>query len=263
MKKLSLLSLVFLSAFAIVQAQTLTILSPNGGETLVNGTPMQITWNFSRLTGNETLLIALEGSADFGPIAYSKVAAGSIEWLAGQKMDGSFAKPAGGYTIIIELIDNDSTYDLSDQPFTIAPQVSVVALMAPNGGETMEMGKDYDIRWSCAGQEGYVTLSLFQDEQPLGVIAENLPAASLSYRWRIGSLLLNGMGYNTGVNFRIQIQWRARAIVDTGKERPQVTGAQPQAVGILQMNSDRSDNAFQILDPATATGLKVKQEKEE
>ena len=209
------------------------------------------------------MLIALEGSADFGPIAYSKVAAGSMEWLAGQKMDGSFAKPAGGYRIIIECVDNDSAYDVSDQPFTLAPPVAIVALMTPNGGESLEKGKDYDIRWSCAGQAGFVTLSLFQDEQPLGTIAENLPAASLSYRWRIGSPLLNGMSYNAGGNFRIQIQWRPRSIVDMGKEHQPLSGAQSQTAGMAQKNSDRSDNAFQIMEPAAVTGQTEKQEKEE
>jgi hypothetical protein len=257
MKKMSMLSLVFLSAFAIVQAQNLTILSPNGGETLVNGTPMQITWNFSKLTGNETLLIALEGSADFGPIAYSKVSAGALEWLAGQKMDGSFAKPAGGYKIIIELIDNDSAYDLSDQPFTIAAPVSVVALMAPNGGETMEMGNDYDIRWSCAGQEGYVTLSLFKDDQPLGPIAENLPAASLSYRWRTGLQLANGKNYLAGANYRVQVLWHAQPASGMG------TAPGGQAAGLLPKNSDRSDNPFQFTDSPAVKRQKATSEKQE
>jgi hypothetical protein len=263
MKKTWLVTILLIGASAVLPAQKLTILVPNGGDTLVNGTPMLITWSHAKLEGDETVLIALEGSADFGPIAYSKVSAGSLEWLAGQKMDGSFAKPAGGYKIIIECVDSESAYDLSDQPFTLAAPAAIVALMTPNGGETLEKGKDYDIRWSCAGQAGFVTLSLFQDEQPLGAIAENLPAASLSYRWRIGPPLVNGMGYNAGGNFRIQIQWRARAIVDMGKERLQVTGAQSQAAGIMQNNSDRSDNAFQIMEPAAVTGQKAKQEKEE
>lgn len=263
MKKTWLATILLIGIWAVLPAQRLTILSPNGGETLVNGTPMLITWSHARLQGDETVLIALEGSADFGPIAYSKVSAGSIEWLAGQKMDHSFAKPAAGYKIIIECVDGESAYDLSDQPFTLAAPAAIVALMTPNGGESLEKGKDFDIRWSCAGQEGFVNLSLFQDERTLGSIAENLPAASLSYRWRVGAPLLNGMGYNAGGSFRIQVQWRARPVVDLGKEHPQVTGALSQASGMAQKNSDRSDNAFQIMEPSAVTGQKAKQEKEE
>jgi hypothetical protein len=262
MKKMLMLSLVILSAFAILPAQKLTILSPNGGETLVNGTPMLITWSFSKLTGSETLLIALEGSADYGPIAYSKVAAGSLEWLAGQKMDGSFAKPAGGYKIIIELVDNDTAFDLSDQPFAIAAPVSVVALMTPNGGESLEMGKDYDIRWSCAGQEGFVTLSLLKDEQPLGVIVENLPAASLSYHWQIGLPLANGLNYRIGPNYRIQVMWHAQATAGTGQKAAPATVPAGQAAS-MQKNIDRSDNPFQLTGIPSINRQKSSTEKEE
>ncbi|MCU0237225.1 MAG: GPI anchored serine-threonine rich family protein [Acidobacteria bacterium] len=259
MKKMLMLSVLFLSAFAILPAQKLTILSPNGGETLVNGTPMQITWSFSKLSGNETLLIALEGSADFGPIAYSKVAAGALDWLAGQKMDGSFAKPAGGYKIIIELVDNDTAFDLSDQPFALAAPVSVVALMTPNGGETLEMGKDFDIRWSCAGQEGFVTLNLLKDEQPLGAIVENLPAASLSYRWRIGLPLANGVNYRIGPNYRVQVVWSAQATAGIA----QAAVPTGQAAALLQKNSDRSDNPFQLTGIPEVKRQKSSTEREE
>jgi len=261
MRKLLMLIVLVAGVFAILPAQKVTILSPNGGETLVNGTPMLITWNYAKLSGDETLLIALEGSADFGPIAYSKVAAGSLEWLAGKKMDGSFAKPAGGYKIIIELVENDGAFDLSDQPFTIAAPVSVVALMTPNGGETLEKGKDFDIRWSCAGQAGYITLSLFNDELLLGAIAENLPAAGLTYRWNTGLPLLNGVNYRPGVNYRVQVDWHAQITPALPAAQRAILGGQTAAV--LQKNSDRSDNPFQITDVPASKRQKAFNEKEE
>ncbi len=263
MKKMLMLTVLVMVVFAILPAQKVTILSPNGGETLVNGTPMLITWSYSKLSGNETLLIALEGSADFGPIAYSKVAAGSLEWLAGKKMDGSFAKPAGGYKIIIELVDNDSAFDLSDQPFAIAAPVSVVALMTPNGGETLEKGKEFDIRWSCAGREGFVNLSLFKDEQLLGLIAENLPAAALTYHWNTGLPLLNGGNYRPGVNYRVQVDWHVQAVPATPIRAPQGTAPSGQTAAALQKNSDRSDNPFQITDVPASNRQKAFNEKEE
>jgi len=261
MRKLLMLTVLMAGVFAILPAQKVTILSPNGGETLVNGTPMLITWSYAKLSGDETLLIALEGSADFGPIAYSKVAAGSLEWLAGKKMDGSFAKPAGGYKIIIELVDNETAFDLSDQPFTIAAPVSVVALMTPNGGEILQRGKEFDIRWSCAGQAGYITLSLFKDELLLGKVAENLPAAGLTYRWNTGLPLLNGVEIRAGVNYRVQIDWHAQA----APAMPATQGAVPggQTAAVLQKNSDRSDNPFNIMDVPASNRQKAFNEKEE
>ena len=259
MRKLLMLTVLMAGVFAILPAQKVTILSPNGGETLVNGTPMLITWSYAKLSGDETLLIALEGSADFGPIAYSKVSAGSIEWLAGQKMDGSFAKPAGGYKIIIELVDNETAFDLSDQPFTIAAPVSVVALMTPNGGETLERGTDFDINWSFAGKDGFVSLILVKDDLPLGPIAENLPAASFRYRWHIGNPLLNGAAYTAGGNYRIHIQWQMNPNPPAGTQGA-IPAKAPGALD-LQKNSDRSDGVFSIQRGQTDREHKETEEK--
>ncbi|MBN2345931.1 MAG: hypothetical protein JXO51_06035 [Candidatus Aminicenantes bacterium] len=260
MKKTIIMTAMLFTAFEFIAAQQLTIVSPNGGETLVSGTPHAITWNYSGLGGDETVIIALEGASDYGPIAYSKVSQGSYSWLAGQKMDGSFAKPAADYKIIIEVTSNDAIYALSQAPFTIAPPVSVVSLMTPNGGETLGMGSDFDVRWSCSGKQGFVTLTLLRDDQPLGAIAENLPAAALSYRWRIGAPLLNGTPYGIGGNYRLQILWRVRPVMGKGAMEE---GSKGRLAGLAQKNSDRSDGAFSIKEGGTAAARTPKSEKEE
>lgn len=224
--------------------QKVTLLTPNGGETLVPGTPLMITWTHSKLTGDETLLIALEGSVDYGPIAYSKVSQGSIEWLAGKKMDGNFAKPGSDYRIIIEVVDNDSVYDLSDATFSIVPAAAKISLMTPNGGEILERGMDFDINWSFAGKDGFVSLILVKDELPLGLIAENLPAASFRYRWHIGNPLLNSAGYMAGGNYRILIQWQMNP--NPGTTPQGQAPAKTLVIPDLQKNSDRSDGVFSI-----------------
>jgi hypothetical protein len=261
MKKVFLATIMVIIGMGFSYAQKVTLLTPNGGETLVPGTPMMITWTHSKLTGDETLLIALEGAVDYGPIAYSKVSQGSIEWLAGKKMDGNYAKPASDYRIIIELTDNDSVYDLSDAAFSIVPAAANISLMTPNGGETLEKGMDYDINWSFAGKEGFVSLTLVKDDLPLGPIAENLPAANFRYRWHIGDPLLNGMDYVAGGNYRIQIHWRLRPIMEKGAMGEM--GAKPLVAGLMQKNSDRSDNAFSIKEAGTGSQQKTKAEKEE
>jgi len=253
MKKAFLLTFMVIIGLGCAYAQKITLLSPNGGESLVSGTPLMITWNYSGLSGNETILIALEGATDYGPIAYSKLSQGSLEWLAGQKMDNSFAKPATDYKIILEVKDNDSIYDVSDEPFAITGPMAVIALMTPNGGETLEKGSDFNVNWSCAGKEGFVALTLVKDDQPLGMIAENLPATNLTYRWRIGSPLLNGVEYGIGGNYRIQIQWRLRQLLGRDKDAPERTGARIQATpGVVQKNIDRSDNVFSIQQAGSA-----------
>ncbi len=243
MKKIFLLTLMVILSLGAAHAKGITLISPNGGEILTSGTPLVITWTYSGFNGNEQVLVALEGATDYGPIAYSTISKGSLSWLAGQKMDGSFAAPAADYRIIIEVRDSDESFDLSDAAFTIAAPASVVALMTPNGGETLEKGMPFDISWSCAGAGGYVSLTLFKDNQPLGAIAENLPAASLRYTWQVGSQLLNRIPYPPGNTYSIQIQWYPQPVSGTtslGKDP-----ARAAAVG-NRKTDDRSDGMFAI-----------------
>lgn len=243
MKKVFVLAVMVITCLGAAHAKGITLISPNGGEILTSGTPLVITWTYSGFNGNEQVLIALEGATDYGPIAYGTISQGSLSWLAGQKMDGSFAAPAADYRIIIEVRDSDESYDLSDAAFTISPPASVVALLAPNGGEMLEKGKAFDINWSCAGKGGYVSLTLFRDNQPLGAIAENLPAASLRYTWQVGSQLLNGSPYPPANTYSIQIQWNPQPVAGAaGAGRAPVKAA---AVG-TQKTDDRSDGMFTI-----------------
>lgn len=261
MKKAFLTTIMVIIGVGLAYAQKVTLLTPNGGETLAIGTPLLITWTYSGLTGEETLLIALEGAVDYGPIAYSKVSQGSIEWLAGQKMDKTFAKPANDYKIIIELMGNDSVFALSKASFSLVPAAANISLMTPNGGEILEKGKDYDINWSFAGKGGFVNLTLVKDDLPLGPIAENLPAASFRYCWHIGNPLLNGSGYGAGGNYRIQIQWRVHPIMD----KDGLGGAKAGKLSLvdLQKNKDRSDGAFTIKEASATSQQKSKGDKEE
>ncbi len=240
MKKTILLALWLMFAISGAFAQKVTLIAPNGGETLVSGTPMAITWSYSGMSGNEQVLIALEGAADYGPIAYGKLSQGSHSWLAGQKMDGSFAKPASDYRIVIEVRDGNDVYDVTDAPFAIAPPSSIVSLMSPNGGETLEKGSDFDINWACAGSGGYVTLTLFRDNQPLGAIAENLPAAALRYTWRVGTPLKNNVPYPPGNTYSIQVHWQEQPLAEAAR------AAKAEAVVGASKTEDNSDGLFTI-----------------
>jgi hypothetical protein len=259
MKKAFLTAIMVIIGIGSAYAQKITLLSPNGGETWVSGSPQLIAWTYSGLSGNESIIIALEGATDYGPIAYSKVSQGSIEWPVGKKMDGGFAKPAADYKIIIEVRQNDSIYDLSDTVFSIIPATASISLMTPNGGEILEKGMEYDINWSFAGKNGFVSLMLVKDELPLGLIAENLPALGFRHRWHIGNPLLDGKAYGAGGNYRIQVQWQPNPIPGAGSRGSMPANA-PGAAD-LQKNSDRSDGVFSISPGKGNKEAKAKDEK--
>jgi hypothetical protein len=230
MKRPALLAFLLLAAAALSPGQQLTVLSPNGGEELASGEPLVIAWSFSDLAGDETVVIALEGEEDFGPVAIAAVSQGGVEWPAGRKMDGSFARPAAGYRIRITVRANESVSDVSDGAFTLAEPLPVVALVSPNGGEELSAGRVCPIRWSSAAG-GLVTLALLQGDRELGTIAADLPSASLSFAWRVGAELLNGAACPLGDGLRVAIRWR-----------PAAGGAPPAG------SDDRSDGTFAIRD---------------
>ncbi len=131
--------------------------------------------------------------------------------------------------------------------------------MAPNGGEALGKGMETDINWSFAGKTGFVSLMLLKDDLPLGLIADNLPALSFRYRWRVGAPLLNGVTYPGGGNYRIQIQWRPRPSTEKiDLEAPRSSGA---ASPDVQKNFDRSDGSFSIQEAATTRSSSPKPKK--
>jgi hypothetical protein len=249
MKKIMLLTVVVLASVGIVQAKKVTLISPNGGETLVLGSPLSITWSYSGFSGNENLAIALESSTrhvitEDSAIGICKISQGSFTWLVGEKMDRTIVKPGSDYFIYIEVWENDAISDLSDKGFTIVAAAAKISLMTPNGGETLEKETDYDINWSFAGKEGLVSLTLLKNELPLGLIAENLPATSFRYHWHIGAPLLNGAAYPEGGNYRVLVQWQ---LVPTpaASARLKLPALAAASVELLN-NSDRSDGLFFI-----------------
>jgi len=251
MKKVLLAAILVIIGTGCAFAQKVVLITPNGGETLVLGSPQMISWSHSGLNGSETILIALEGTSDNGPIAYSKVSTGSIAWVAGKKMDGTFAKPAKDYRIIIEVRGNDDIYDLTDATFSLVPPASTISLMTPNGGESLSKGTLYDINWSFSGKNGFVSLTLMKDEQPLGLIAENLAATSFRFSWHIGMPLLNRVPYGLGGNYRIQIQWH----LDQNPPTMGLAKLPATAIDVQELlkNSDRSDGVFSIMHEAEKT----------
>jgi hypothetical protein len=251
MNKIPWLAVLFILSTNMASAQQITLLLPNGGETMMIGTPQLISWTCTGMTGNEIVMIALEGKTDSGPIAYCKAAEGSIEWQAGEKADGTFARPADDYQILLEVLENDNIHDLSDFPFTIASAAPEISLMTPNGGENLERGNDFEINWAFAGKSGVVSLTLLKDELPLGLIAENLPATKFRYRWHVGDPLLNGADYGTGSNFHIQIQLQ----ISPNNEKDGLKKAPAEALtpAALLESSDRSDGSFSIINKSQAS----------
>lgn len=160
---------VFMAAIWILSAiafgQTLTVVSPNGGERWNTGDPVNITWTSSGVSGDLRINLYRSSGVLVGAIANAvPVAAGSYSWSAGRLMVG-MAEYGEDYMVRLRMIGAD-TMDSSDAPFTlIAPLPNIRC-------ESMcEIGWDYTFvpQLFIAGDTVTVRYHLRNDsERPAG-----------------------------------------------------------------------------------------------
>lgn len=104
------------------------------------------------------------------------------------------------------------------------PVPSTITVISPNGGETWEIGKTYEIKWR-AENVNYVGIELIVGEREAGwLIGRMVPASQGTYTWTVPSFI------PPGNNYRIKIS-NAEALFP----------------------SDVSDNYFSIVKPVICT----------
>jgi len=164
----SLVALLF-SLFAFcavaerVEAQTLTLTSPNGGETWPAGESRDVRWTSTGTFANVRIEISVDGGATFPTVLAS-----------GTANDGSKGvtipnTPSTNCRVRITGSTGSPT-DISNNNFTITgtttPPPAVrdsLWLIAPNGGEKLEAGTQANITFGKQGSLGSVRLEFSDD----------------------------------------------------------------------------------------------------
>jgi len=120
MKIAKTLVVIFLALPLWLPAQTVTITSPNGNENWVLGSPHDITWTQSGLSGKVTLFLR---QGDVGHVIASDIPVGNLKypWTAGQYQGGT-AVAGTDYRVHIRVDDptNGPFYDKSNHDFTLS-----------------------------------------------------------------------------------------------------------------------------------------------
>ena len=121
--------------------QSITVISPNGGETWAGASIQTIAWGYTNVDN-----IKIEFTSDNG--ATWSTVCGSMPASA---MSYSWLVPGAGSTQCkIKLTDLvTGIYDESDNVFTIPP--SYIAVTYPNGGQMFTAGAAQYITWDCSG----------------------------------------------------------------------------------------------------------------
>jgi hypothetical protein len=137
--------------FSIVMPASITVTSPNGGETWEVGSEQKITWTSTGDVGNIKIEYSPDSGLSWTAIVTSTSNDGIYQWTVP-------ANSSTGYLIRVSEIDGDP-WDVSDGVFTIAaePQPGITVI-SPNGGENLTAGSTHEITWTSTGDVGNVVI---------------------------------------------------------------------------------------------------------
>jgi len=133
------------------QNPTVTVVKPNGGETVLGGLPFNIDWMASDPDGDATIdhfsiLLSTNGGTSFNTTITS-VVAGNLRTFAWNVPSGLNTTTARVRVIAFDTAGGTGQDD-SNGNFTINDAGIGVTLIAPNGGQALKPGDVFKIMWS-------------------------------------------------------------------------------------------------------------------
>ena len=183
-----------------ITGESVTVTSPDGGESWNAGTLHEITWTSTGPV--PTVWIRLEkGGAEDHWLVYNTPNDGSYTWRVpyGQA-------PGTDYRIGVYYFDGLTWLgDTSDGDFTVAVGDSVM-VTSPNGGESWTAGTQHEITWTSTGSVGTVYIRLEKDGVQDHWIVYDTPNDG-SYTWLVPYAQSPGTDYRIGVYFFTGATW--------------------------------------------------------
>gem|GEM_PF-318437 len=124
-------------------ASSLTLLSPNGSETIAGGTAFNIKWYTSGSIANVLIEYSINNGTSWSAVNPQNVGnTGNYNWLVP-------AVASSQCLVRVKNAANFAVFDVSNATFTI--RESTLTLLSPNGSQILAGGSDYDITWSSTG----------------------------------------------------------------------------------------------------------------
>jgi len=162
--------------FTIWGKPPITVIYPNGGNCLKSGNELEIRWEASCCLDLLKIQYSIDGGNDWHTIVYSTLNDSSYLWKIPDINSDS---------CLIKVADLDcDPEDVSDSLFTICSP-PYITVFQPNGGDTLQAGQDYEIKWyaCCFIDTVKIQYSIDGGENWLNVIyrTEN----DSSYLWRV------------------------------------------------------------------------------
>ena len=131
---------------------TITLISPNGGESLIVGSNHFITWTSTGTINNVMIEYSTNNGSSWSTITTSTSNYGSYSWPIPNTPSTQ---------CLVRISDEDgSPSDTSDSTFSISDGSThpILTITSPNGGEEWEVGSTQYITWNSTGSVGNVKI---------------------------------------------------------------------------------------------------------
>ena len=161
---------------------TITITSPNGGETLTGGTTHNIKWTGS--TSFTSVDIEYYDGSQWNVIINGTKDDGSYSWTVPNISTTKARLWMRGYSA------GGNPTDYTDSEFTIVPgsggEVPKITIIAPNGGETLIGGTTYNIKWQSSTTFDKVDIEYYNGSK--WIVIENGTEDDGTYPWTVPNI---------------------------------------------------------------------------
>ncbi|MDI6803027.1 MAG: M12 family metallo-peptidase [Bacteroidota bacterium] len=135
-----------------IRTATITVTSPNGGESPRVGVPYPINWESQNMLGEVRVELSRNGGTSYETIIATTDNDGSEMWTPENPLSNSTR-------IRILAVGNPSIFDESDNNFYIYPQ-DFITITSPLLNDNCLIGTEYPITWESFGTSGFVKIEL-------------------------------------------------------------------------------------------------------
>jgi len=162
-----------------VTAPSITVTSPNGGESLTGNAGKTITWSKTGTFSDVKIEYSLNNGSSWSTETASTTNDGSYAWTVPNSTTSQ------GLIRISEAVAGSPT-DSSNATFTITNSATdQITVTSPNGGETLSGGSGYSITWTSAGSVGNVKLEYSTDSLSTWTTIVSSTSNNGTYSWSV------------------------------------------------------------------------------
>ena len=169
------------STFTIFPPQSVTVTSPNGGESWNVSSVHNITWTSSNIINIKIEYSTNNGSTWSTIVSSTAASTGIYSWTVPNT-------PTTQALVRISDASNAETNDISNAVFSIVT-VPTVTVTAPNGGESWMIGSLQNITWTSANIANVKIEYSTNNGTGWLIVIASIPATAGSYAWTIPNTL--------------------------------------------------------------------------